>query len=298
MACWVKDTATLHPSQRSTRQDQRAWSLSRGQCLSAPAQHWAGQNITARAPWGSPQLSDWPDPHDGRARPTPLTLRQGRACPPALRTSPGAQHERGAEMFLGKLLVPGTRPGLQDPDTSLSPQPRSQAGRGPGRGQCSTAEVPPSPTLYLPPGRHGTCPPLPFGAITTLALPLPPCILTSRSARLPGTGPAQGNGREQGRGFLLREFSPCSVAGITSQSPVTSDPKQPLLTHPDPQAPDPSLPPAGYPSPSQSLFSPPAEAGTGSVPQMEGAGAWAEPSRQVLGGPGGSARGEIGRAHV
>lgn len=205
MVSWVKDRATLHPSQRSPRQDQRAWSLSQGHFLSAPAQHWAGQNITAGAPWGSPQLRDWPEPQDGHAHPTPLTLQQGRACP-ALRTSPGA------EMFLGKLLVPGTRPGLQDPDTSLNPQPQSQAGRGPGRGQCSTAEVPPSPTLYLPPGRHGTCPPLPFGAVTTLALPLPPCSLTSHSARLPGTGPAQGDGRDQGRGFLLREFSPCSVA--------------------------------------------------------------------------------------
>ena len=126
--------------------------------------------------------------------PTPLRwLCRPHPEIPAARQSLGPG-TREADSGLGRLLVPGTGWHSEGPDTSQKPQPWSQAGRGRVVAQalpCSVAEAPPRPhcvccSTWMGPalsvplcGRHP-------------ALPLPPLILASQSAQVPGTVPGPG----------------------------------------------------------------------------------------------------------
>lgn len=104
--------------------DQRAWSPFPGPLLSAPAQLWAGQNVSAGVPWGSPPLGNWPEPQDGGACPSPGFLWL------LLSGVHRDQHEGWAEAVLGRVAGARDPPSLESPDGGLNPHSWRQAGEG------------------------------------------------------------------------------------------------------------------------------------------------------------------------
>lgn len=210
MACRAKDKAPQCPSQPSTL-ETREPGLFPGLLLSAPAQHWAGQNVSARVPWGLPSLGTWPEPQDGGACPSPGFLW------PLLSGFHWDRHKGWAEAVLGRVAAARDSLSLQSPDSSLNPHSWSQAGKGRSVAQgLRSAQWP--RRLPACPLRGWDLPSCPAVSLLTRqpALPLHPLVLASHSAwgARHGARP-RAMAESRGGGPPLVEFRPWkAVSGI------------------------------------------------------------------------------------
>lgn len=155
----------------------------------------------------------------------------------------GPDTREGQEVFLGRLLVPGTCPGSEGPDTGLNPPPL----RPSRKRETPRPRSPEKCPVALP----CCCPPLSHGApVTRLAVPFPPFILALHFARVPGIMPGPGLWQRAGQGV-----PPCGIQPMGSccwhnqMEPCDLRPKAATRHPPRSPGPRPSLAPCRVPPP-------------------------------------------------